>query len=120
MFLSHISWPVNVDSQSVFRQSSVQLHLGPDLALSHSNMTNSATSHHRRSSFLIPSEVVWLQHDKQLKVKYVETMGEYEEIVVLETPAGQEFRTRKVSVGETKTGLRLKLPKEYSTYAISK
>ena len=47
-------------------------------------------------------------------------MGEYEEIVVLETPAGQEFRTRKVSVGETKTGLRLKLPKEYSTYAISK
>ena len=47
-------------------------------------------------------------------------MGEYEEIIVLETTAGQEFRTRKVSVKEINTGLRLKLPKEYSTYAISK
>ena len=58
----------------------------------------------------------------ELKITYVyvKTMGEYEEIIVLETSAGQEFRTRKVSVKEINTGLRLKLPKEYSTYAISK
>ena len=47
-------------------------------------------------------------------------MGEYEEIVVLETPTGKQFRTRKVSAKEINTGLRLKPPKEYSTYAISK
>ena len=54
------------------------------------------------------------------KVDYVQTMGVYEEIIVLETAAGQQFRTRKVSAKEINTGLRLKLPKEYSTYAISK
>ena len=47
-------------------------------------------------------------------------MGQYEEIILLETDTGLEFTTRKVSVKEIKTGLRLKLPKEYSTYAVSK
>ena len=54
------------------------------------------------------------------RVNNVETMGEYEEIIVLETAAGLQFRTRKVSAKEINTGLRLKLPKEYSTYAVSK
>ena len=56
----------------------------------------------------------------ELAFHYVETMGEYEEIVVLETPTGKQFRTRKVSAKEINTGLRVKPPKEYSTYAISK
>ena len=54
------------------------------------------------------------------RVNNVETMGEYEEIIVLETAAGLQFRTRKVSAKKINTGLRLKLPKEYSTYAVSK
>ena len=47
-------------------------------------------------------------------------MGEYEEIVELQLATGVQFRRRKISVRNVKAGIRVKLPKEYSTYAISK
>ena len=63
LFLSHISLPVNVDSRfSEFLLCSAQWVFSYILALlpviSDANMTN--TAFHRRSSFVVPSEVVWL------------------------------------------------------------
>ena len=76
------------------------------------------TEDHRSSSH---QRLVWCGTKvRDVRFEYFETMGQYEEIILLETAAGPEFRTSKVSLKEIKTGLRLKLPKEYSTYAVSK
>ena len=98
-----------------------QLHLGsPDSPsdLSDSDMTSPA--HHRGPAFVIPSEVRGQFERPDDYVDCGQTMGEYEEIIVVETASGQQVRTRKVSAKDINTGIRLKLPKEYSTYAISK
>ena len=45
-------------------------------------------------------------------------MGEYEEIFQIGTPSGLVYQKRKIS--GVSVGIRIKLPKEYSSYAISK
>ena len=47
-------------------------------------------------------------------------MGEYEEIFQIGTPSGLVYQKRKISTTGVSVGIRIKLPKEYSSYAISK
>ena len=77
----------------------------------------------RKSSFVLPSEVIGGSgHFRDTFHFFLfQAMGEYEEILEKAEGRGrQEFLKRKISAKNVTPGIRLKLPKEYSTYAISK